>query len=104
MENKERVQDYVQDYGRFKKWLRDKKGLKISEARTIGFETFVDEFEDWVIDNKYRDKRSFEKRTGINYTTFQDWVRRRTGKKMGELTEYEKDDLVIEYKVERKYR
>ena len=101
MINKPRIHDLVDDYRRFKNWLNKKKNLTITKAREIGIESIIDEYDDWVIDQKYTDKRSFQKRTGINYSTFRDWVKRNIGKAMSELTEDEKDDLVIDYKVER---
>ena len=95
---RERIHEKVDNYNRFKNWLKNNKKLKISEARIIGIDALIDEYEDWCIDLKFKDRRPFQERTGINYKTFSDWVRRNTGKKMKELTEEEKEDLVIDYK------
>ena len=104
MINKPRIQEMVENYGRFKNWLRRTKGLKVTEARAIGIESIIEEYDDFVIDQNYKDKRPFEARHGVNYKTFSDWCKRRLGKSIRSLTEEEKEDLVIDYKHERYLR
>ena len=82
-------------------WLKNHKSLTITKARESNLDSLIDQYNDWRIDEKYRDKRSFKARTGVNYNTFRSWVIRNTGKKMKQLSVYEKEDLVIDFKAEK---